>query len=315
MMSNPMQPSLSSQQGPNERITLCCSRTVMYRMGMLSLCICFVFCVISCSSPNWIRTTHFEDEDHENNLHLTDDEPFVGLWDENCKPNASRCTKGLLAAKILIGQYLIGYFVIFGIAIFENVRKVNPRIYHSRKVEICVLILGILGTLSMIVFIINYSTRLGWSMALASMSVVGLYVTCLFLICGNKKRPVATCGQPGTVLFTSMPNQNSTIVQSYGPGPQQVYQTHYMAQTQPLLPAQTLYPVSPPGAPPPYSFPPAYPASFTPNAFPNYNYNFQNVPQPLPQHNAPFYPQQNTQPNLQFQKFSQASAPPSEDAP
>lgn len=314
-MSNPLNPILFSQPGPDERISLCCHRTFVYRMGMLSLCICFIFCVISCSSSNWIKTRHFEDEeDHEENLYLTHDGSFIGILTDTCNAKGNHCTNGFMVSQLLLSHYLGGYFVIFGIALFENLRKVNPRSYHSRKLEISVLILGILGTLSMIVFIIQYSTRLGWSMALASISVVGLYVTCSFLIFGNKKH-VPIGGQPGAVLFTSIPNPNSAVVQSYGPGTQQVYQTHYMAQTQPLLPAQTMHPLSPAGAPPPYSLPPPYPASFTPNAPPSYNYNLQNVPQPLPQHHAPFYPQQNTQPNRHFEKFSQASAPPSEEAP
>uniref|UniRef100_A0A0B6Z129 Uncharacterized protein n=1 Tax=Arion vulgaris TaxID=1028688 RepID=A0A0B6Z129_9EUPU len=265
-------------------VSLFKTRPIVYKLGLFCLFCSFISFLIGFSSAYWIRYEYKEErygsEHLDVDLQDTHYELYAGLWNAPCSSGAA-CNTGILVAQIAFSFHLAGYVISLLVAAYENCKKVDPLIYHSRVLELCVFVTGILGTAGMAVFMVWYSTSFyhtgfKWSLAVTSLSLTGIYITFLLLAVGNRKQFLSTRGtvlvppQQGGVIYYNTGNAcGTTVVHS------QFGNQSHVQQTQPLLPQQPyFYPqVNNLGAPPAYSLPPAYPSlnsqpqSF---AYPNY---------------------------------------------
>ncbi|XP_059157141.1 uncharacterized protein LOC131941715 [Physella acuta] len=285
-MSTQMQfGGMNQQLGQAAATSLFRYRTTAYKVGLLLLLASFGLFILGYSTHHWVT---FRER-------FSDYGISVGLWNGFHHFG----NYGFMVAMIIFSIHLAGYFVCIGVTLFENLRKVNPLMYYSRRLEICILITAILGTAGLIAFVLvigigGRDYRYNWSMILTSLTVSGLYVTLFLIIVGNKKPPALQplgiyTGAPTSITYSTQPVHSSTIIQAHGP--HVVYQ--YGPHSQPLLSPQPTYAYPPP--PPPYSYPPTYPMYTTTQYQPVQQYDFHSAAPP------------------QSSAAMQASAPPMED--
>ncbi|GFO10400.1 hypothetical protein PoB_003690500 [Plakobranchus ocellatus] len=237
-----------------ERLFFC--RSVIYKCSLLGLIASFALFLFGFFTSSWIKFYDFKRSRQ------------LGLWDYDCQNENGSCTS-LWMTRTLFAMCLIAYVITFCIAIHENVKKVDRHTYHSRKLEIAVLITGVIGIIALSVFhfVLAKHFDSGWSSAVVAISKVGLFVSLILMLCGNGKnvRPpgIVLSNRPQVVVFHAAgqpaPPQSQTYTAPLNPNPVvNAYPVpQYAPHSQPLLPQS--YPHPPPEAPPPYSLPPVYP--------------------------------------------------------
>ncbi|XP_005094475.1 uncharacterized protein LOC101859627 [Aplysia californica] len=321
-------------------------RNISYKLGIIGLVVSTGFFFLGFVSQRWLEARIYHDSDlsltdvmlgsHEDWGYGVSDSYETISWgffsgsfgNDICD---SGCSVGLTVTRVLVCICFLSHILGYVVAAVENFRVVDVRTYHTHRLELAVLITGLLAGGSMVSFMylfvpqLDHLVRLkyGWSTTVMWLSGTILFISCVFIVCGNRKPTVGVVvTQAGAVHmahYTTTPSQ-VTVFQS-GPAPQPQYppmsqpqyqpvsqpqgpkfqpqyppaQAPYPAPaSQPLLPAHTAqYPLpnQPMGAPPAYSPAPAYPIGPT---SPPVMMGYQPVPQ--------------------AEGYAQASAPPPEPA-
>ncbi|GFR60861.1 hypothetical protein ElyMa_003542000 [Elysia marginata] len=244
-------------------------RSACYKIGLIGLCASFALFLLGFFTPHWII--------------YSEEKRSWGLWNIDC--DLDLCNTELLITRIFFALYFGSYLIAVITAVHENIKKVDCNTYHSRRLELGVIITGITGVVSMAMFSFVYGESVpvyfDWSMTIVVLSLLALFVSLAILMCANNK-PVQGAGmilslsnqqgqrqpaQQGVLIIQrphqpmpSMANQMYPAQQSSFPMVNAYQAPQYPAQSQPLLPQPQPYPQPViPDAPPPYSMAPPYP--------------------------------------------------------